>query len=121
MTMELLLEQRGLMPALVESPDVYVVIGGPAERSVAFGAITALRGAGYRVDYPLRELGFGKQFKVAADSGAKLALIFGADEIANQVIKIRDLTTRSERDVPAAEIADVVREFFGGERASASE
>lgn len=112
MTMELLLEQRGLMSPEPDSPDVYVVIGGPAERVVAFGAITSLRHAGYRVEYPMRELGFGKQFKVAAESGAKLALIFGNDEVARQVIKVRNLTTREESEIPAGDLASYVKTFF---------
>src|SRR5690606_38688293 len=32
MTMELLLEQRGLMPSIAQSPDVYAVVGGAAEQ-----------------------------------------------------------------------------------------
>ncbi len=37
MTFALLLEQRGLMPALVQAADVYCVIGGAAERRAALG------------------------------------------------------------------------------------
>jgi histidyl-tRNA synthetase len=114
MTFALLLEQRGLMPAFVEAPDVYCVIGGAAERLAAFGDIHQLRAAGYRVDYPLKELAFGKQFKAAAESGAKLALIYGGDELAKGVVKIRDLTQRSEVEVPRAQIAASVRDFFSG-------
>jgi histidyl-tRNA synthetase len=112
MTFSLLLEQRGLMPAFVSAPDVYCVIGGEAERRAAFGDIQALRAMGYRVDYPMKEVPFGKQFKAAAESGAKLALIYGTDEIAKGVVKIRDLTDRSEREVPSAQLAASVRDFF---------
>ena len=90
------------------------MIGGAAERAAAFGDIQALRAAGYRVDYPLKEVAFGKQFKAAAESGAKLALIYGGDEIARGIVKLRDLTERSERDVPRAEVAATVRDFFSG-------
>ena len=114
MTFSLLLEQRGLMPAFVEAPDVYCVIGGPAERLAAFGDVHALRAAGFRVDYPLKELAFGKQFKAAAESGAKLALIYGGDEVAKGVVKIRDLTQRTEVEVPRAQVAASVRDFFSG-------
>lgn len=114
MTFALLLEQRGLMPNLVQAPDVYVVFGGPAERLAAFGDIQALRAAGYRVDYPMKELAFGKQFKAAAESGAKLALIYGTDELAKGVVKVRDLGERSEREVPAAQLLAEVRAFFTG-------
>jgi histidyl-tRNA synthetase len=114
MTFALLLEQRGLMPALVQAPDVYCVIGGEQERLAAFADIHALRAAGFRVDYPLRELAFGKQFKAAAETGAKLALIYGADEIEKGVVKIRDLAQRTEVEVPRAQAVANVRDFFAG-------
>ena len=112
MTFALLLEQRGLTPTFVQAPDVYCVIGGETERLAAFGDIHALRAAGYRVDYPMKDLAFGKQFKVAAESGAKVALIYGGDELAKGVVKLRDLTERSERDVPRAAVVATVRDFF---------
>lgn len=112
MTFALLLEQRGLMPTFVQAPDVYCVIGGEAERRAAFADIQALRAMGYRVDYPLKESPFGKQFKTAADSGAKLALIYGAEELAKGIVKIRDLGDRTESEVAATHVAATVREFF---------
>ena len=114
MTFALLLEQRGLMPTLVQVPDVYCVIGGEAERIAAFGAIQTIRASGYRVDYPMRDVAFGKQLKAASDSGAKLALIFGADELAKGVVKIRNLGDRTESEVPSADVMSAVREFFTG-------
>ncbi len=113
-TTTLLLEQRGLMPKFVEAPDVYCVIVGEPERAAAFADIYALRAAGHRVEYPMKELAFGKQFKVAAESGAKLALIYGGDELARGVVKLRDLGDRTERDVPRAEVVASVRDFLSG-------
>ena len=69
MTFSLLLEERGLAPRRSQAPDVYCVLGGEAERRAAFADIRRLRAGGYRVDYPMRELAFGKQFKAAAESG----------------------------------------------------
>jgi histidyl-tRNA synthetase len=114
MTFALLLDQRGLMPDFVQAPDVYCVIGGEAERRAAFADIHALRAAGFRVDYPIKEVAFGKQFKAAAESGAKLALIYGADELAKGVVKVRDLTERSERDVTRDQVLATVRDFIVG-------
>jgi histidyl-tRNA synthetase len=112
MTFSLLLEQRGLAPVVTQAPDVYCVIGGPAERQAAFGDIHALRAAGYRVEYPFKDSAFGKQFKAAAESGAKLALIYGTDELAKGVVKIRDLVDRSEHDIPRDQVASAVRDYF---------
>jgi len=113
-TTGLLLEQRGLAPNYVNSPEVYVVIGGEAERKASFADIQALRGAGYRVDYPFKELAFGKQFKAAAESGAKLALIYGGDELAKGVVKIRDMTDRSEREVSRDQVVVAVSGLLSG-------
>lgn len=113
MTMELLLEQRGLMSALATTPEVYVVIGGAAERPAALRAITVLRGAGYGVEYPMREMAFGKQFKAAAESGARVALVVGGDEVARGVVKLQDLTTRGETEAPAAMLVEAVRGLIG--------
>jgi histidyl-tRNA synthetase len=113
-TTGLLLEQRGLSPTFVNSPDLYAVIGGEAERTAAFADICALRAAGWRVEYPLKEVAFGKQFKTAAESGAKLALIYGGDELAKGVVKIRDLSDRSEREVPRDHVVEAVRDTLGG-------
>jgi histidyl-tRNA synthetase len=103
------------MPAFVQAPDVYAVIGGEKERLAAFADIHALRAAGFRVDYPMKELAFGKQFKAAAESGAKLALIYGGDELAKGVVKIRDLTTRTEQEVAKDQVLVTVRDFFSQE------
>jgi histidyl-tRNA synthetase len=113
-TMGLLLDARGMMPGYVSAADVYAVLGGEAERTAAFGDIHALRAAGYRVEYPLKPLAFGKQFKAALESGAKLALIYGSDELARDVVKLRDLGGRTERDVPRDQVLAAVRGFLAG-------
>ncbi|HYP17256.1 MAG TPA: ATP phosphoribosyltransferase regulatory subunit, partial [Opitutus sp.] len=111
-TLGLLLDARGLMPTFVQASDVYCVVGGEAERQAAFGDIHALRAAGFKTDYPLKDVAFGKQFKLASESGAKLALIYGPDELAKGVVKIRDLANRSEMDVARDQVVASVRDFF---------
>jgi histidyl-tRNA synthetase len=114
-TLALLLEARGLMPTFVQATDVYCVVGGERERQVAFADIQALRAAGFRVEYPLKEVAFGKQFKLAADAGAKLTLIYGTDELAKGVLKVRDMSNRSEFEIPQGEAVATVRDFFSRE------
>ncbi len=115
MTMELLLEQRGLLPDLVSKPDVYAVIGGADERLAAFADISELRAGGFRVDYPMRDLGFGKQFKAATESGARLAIIYGGDELARGVVKLRDLAKREEIEIPREQVSLAVRDFLSAD------
>jgi histidyl-tRNA synthetase len=82
------------------------------ERQAAFADIHALRVAGVRVEYPFKDLAFGKQFKAASESGAKLALVYGGDELAKGVVKLRNLADRAERDIPRDQVVKVVRELL---------
>jgi histidyl-tRNA synthetase len=113
-TFGLLLEARGLAPIVSHAPDIYCVIGGEAERKAAFADIHRLRSGGYRVEYPMKDLAFGKQFKAAADAGAKVALIYGSEELAKGIVKLRDMGDRSEREFPASGVEAAVRGFFEG-------
>jgi len=115
MTFALLLEQRGLMPAQIQAPDVYCVIGGERERLAAFGGIQAMREAGLRVEYPFKDLGFGKQFKAATESGARVAVIYGSDEIQRGTVKLRDLTERKEKEIPQAQLLAELSAILAGE------
>lgn len=102
------------MPPFVNAPDVFVAYDGEAGRLAAFPDIQVLRAAGARVEYTLKELAFGKQLKAALDSGAKLALLYGGNELARGVVKLRDLTGRSEHEVPRAQVPAAVRDFLAG-------
>jgi histidyl-tRNA synthetase len=114
MTFQLLLEARGLLPQLIDAADIYVVVGGEAERPAALADVYRLRESGFRVEYPLKELAFGKQFKAADQCGAQLAIIYGADELARGVVKLRDLGQRAERELPRAQLLEAVRDCFRG-------
>lgn len=108
-----LLQARGIAPKYVTAPDLYAVIGGPAERSAALGDIYLLREAGYRVEYPLKQTGFGKQFKLADQSSARFALIYGEDEVGQGAVKIRDLREGREETVPRRALLPRLAELFG--------
>lgn len=94
-----LLDSRGRMPAYVQRPDFIAIIGGEAERDAALGDAAQLRSVGYQVEYPLKSQGFGKQFKAANQSGARLALIYGEDELSRGVVKVRDLASGREQEI----------------------
>ena len=99
-TLRDLLDEVKLLPQMVEKVDLFAVIGGEAGRRVALGDVRRLRSLDLKVEYPLKESGFGKQFKQADQLGARLALIYGEDEVAAKVVKVRDMQNRREIDVP---------------------
>ena len=109
-----LLKSRDCMPRFLDTVDLFLVIGGPDERKAALADAALLRQAGYSVDYPFRDQGFGKQFKLASSAGARMALIYGSDELAKGIVKIRDMNDRSETDVPRDSLLEALREKLEG-------
>ena len=117
-----LLESKDLLPQFLEAPDFTMVIGGAEERKAAMIDAARLRSCGYCVNYPLKEQGFGKQFKAANQSGSRFVLIYGTDELEKGMIKVKDLASGGEcelsRDNLQGGIADLLEYGIEG---SASE
>jgi len=101
------------MPRLVDTLDAYLVIGGEEERVAALFDANVLRQSGFAVDYSLKSQPFGKQFKAASASGARFAFIYGSDELEKSVVKVRNLSDRSEEEVPRAQLPLVLRDLLG--------
>ncbi len=100
-TLRDLLEDCKLLPDPKPELDAYVVIGGEAERVVALRDVARFRAQGIKVDYGLKQQGFGKQFKTAGASGARFALIYGQEEVAAGKLKLRDMSSGEEELVDA--------------------
>jgi histidyl-tRNA synthetase len=77
--------------------DIYVVIAKEERRLDALAQIKQLRDRGHRVDYPLAPEKVGKQFQIAEQLGARIAILFG-DEWPQ--VKVKTLATREEILVP---------------------
>ncbi|MFZ2988718.1 histidine--tRNA ligase [Ideonella sp.] len=89
-----LLEDAGRAPAPL-TPDVYAVVPDAAALPVAVATLEALRALGVRVQMHAAgkdgQGSFKSQFKKADASGARHALIFGADELAQGVVAVKPL------------------------------
>ena len=97
-----LLEESGVTPPAVV-PDVYAVVPDAAAMTVATATVEALRQAGVSVLMHAAtkdgQGSFKSQFKKADVSGARYALIFGADELAAGEVTVKPL-----RDALAAQV-----------------
>jgi histidyl-tRNA synthetase len=86
----LLLEEAGIQPT-APAPAVYAVVPASADLGVVMTTLDALRASGVSV---LMHAGGGSmksQIKRADASGARYALIFGDDEVAQGEVAIKDL------------------------------
>jgi histidyl-tRNA synthetase len=105
--LELIKEQGVEVPALV--PDAYAVIPDVEALGRAMGLIQALRAQGAAVQMhaaPTAGEGMGSfksQFKKADGSGARYALIFGADELAQGKVALKPLRSAGGAQAPAAQ------------------
>ncbi|MEO6626554.1 MAG: histidine--tRNA ligase, partial [Burkholderiaceae bacterium] len=97
-----LLQVRGRTIS-AEIPDAYAVIPDDAALPAAFAALHALRAAGVQVQMHgaagAAPGSMKSQFKRADASGARFALVFGADELAAGEVTIKPL-----RDAAAAQV-----------------
>ena len=98
-----LVEQSGTAPA-APAPDVFAVVPSPQALDIAMVTVEALRAAGVSVQmHASGKLAWGSiksQFKKADASGARHALIFGADELARGEVAVKPL-----RDTAASQSA----------------
>jgi histidyl-tRNA synthetase len=105
--LELMKEQGVEIPALV--PDAYAVIPDVAALGSAMRLIQALRSQGVAVQMhaaPVAGEGMGSfksQFKKADGSGARFALIFGADELAQGQVALKPLRSVAGVEAPAVQ------------------
>ena len=62
--------------------------------------------------YSFKNISYGKQFKLADQSGARLALIYGAEEVTENRVKIRDLSTGAESEIPDNKLELALKKYF---------
>ena len=119
--LELLKEQGAVIPP--QQPDAYAIVPKLDALPVAMVCLQALRAAGVRVlmhaaPYVATQglagesMGSMKsQFKRADASGARFALIFGADELARQEVTVKSLRDASapQTAYPLAQVANWAR------------
>nr|MBA3819740.1 histidine--tRNA ligase [Deltaproteobacteria bacterium] len=74
---------------------------------------TELRVAGYNVEVYGADDKLGKQFKYADRSKVPLALLCGSREAEAGLVKLKDLRTGTEHEVPRGELVARVRELLG--------
>ena len=109
--LELLKEQSLARAAPV--PDVYAIVPDASALTVVATALQALRAQGVSVQMHASLDGsvgsFKSQFKKADSSGARFALIFGADELAQGKVALKPLRggVQAESATPAQQLFDL--------------
>ena len=99
-----------------QAPDVFVMAQGDAAQRAALGLAERLRDAmpGRGIVVHCGSAKFKTQFRRADESGARLALIVGDDELARGVIALKPLrgAEGTQTEHPVAELTARVEEFL---------
>jgi histidyl-tRNA synthetase len=101
----LLLIDELALPVPSSAPDAYAILPDAAALPQAFAVLEALRAAGVAVQMHAGGGSFKSQFKKADASGARFALVFGADELARGEVGLKSL--RGSAEQVARSLADV--------------
>ena len=114
-----LMKELGLIDNLAETIDAYLMPLGEQAVDFAYRLADGLRGYGYAVEAPYKTGKLGAMFKRAERKKAKLAIIFGEDELAKQIVQVKDLATQNQEEVPVSGLpqylADHLQEDGEGE------
>jgi histidyl-tRNA synthetase len=100
-------DAEGVFPAPSAAVDVFVV--DTVDGTSALAITHELRAEGVRADRAFDGRSMRAQMKQAGRSGASLAIIVGADEIADSTVTVRDMRTSDQQRVGRADVVDHVR------------
>ncbi len=110
MVLSVILEEFGLLPEDRDASParVMVTVFDQDSQLAAYQLCAELRKAGLDVySYPVADK-LGKQFRHADRIGAKIALVLGPDEIKNEEVAIKDLSSREQTSVNRNEVVKVI-------------
>lgn len=107
----MLLDSEGVQLPCSDTLDVFVTYMGQAKLA-AFRLVEELRAAGIKADMDHCGRSLKAQFKFANKTGAPLTATLGEEELAQGVVKLRDMNTRQERIAPMAEVAEAIHEML---------
>ncbi|MCL1963806.1 MAG: histidine--tRNA ligase [Firmicutes bacterium] len=99
----MLLNQREVILPEPRLYDAYVAALGPDSRMPALRLTHALRAAGIKAEMDHAARSLKAQFKSADKLGAGLVALVGGDELARGAVRIRDMRSKEEKEVPLAE------------------
>jgi len=110
MVLAVILEEFGLLPENRDTSParVMVTVFDRDSQLASYQLCAELRKAGLDIySYPTADK-LGKQFRHADRIGAKIALVLGPDEIKNEEVAIKDLSSREQTSVNRKELVKVI-------------
>lgn len=110
MVIGVILEKFGLISSTtnISPAQVMVTVFDRERQRTSLLVASELRQAGIRTSCYPETTKLPKQFKYADRMGIRLALVIGPDEVAQNIITIKDLKTGLQKTVPSVEVKSVI-------------
>ena len=110
-----LMKEFGLVEELAENIDIFMMPLGEEAILSSYVLTDAIRSLGYAVESPYKSGKLGAYFKKAERKKARLAVIFGADELERQSVQVKDLAAQKQEEVPIAELPQYLSDHLDAE------
>ncbi len=104
----LVMEERGMFPPLPAGPQLLLCRFPDIAASQAVAVASQLRAAGLRVELYADTPALGKQLQYANTIGAPFAAILGSNELAQQSLTLKKLSTGEQKTLSIADVAAFV-------------
>ncbi|MBI5368718.1 MAG: histidine--tRNA ligase [Planctomycetes bacterium] len=97
------------LSARERGPEIFLCTVTAEDRVRTYALLRELRARGLAADVDFEGRGHKAQMRTANKLGARLVAVLGPDEFTKGSVKLKDMATGTEREVPLAGLADAVR------------
>jgi histidyl-tRNA synthetase len=105
------LKEAGLLRPLARTPaEVLVTTLDPRYLERYLGIAAELRTAGINTEIYLEPAKLGNQLTYADRKGFRVAIIAGENEFSRNMVQIKNLSTKTPRDVPMTDVVSAARQ-----------
>lgn len=108
----LVMEAQGIEFPIAEGPEVFVASLGDKAREAGIKLLADLRKAGIPAEADYAGKSLKAQMRAADRIRAQLVVIIGEDEINRGFVKVRNMVTQDETDVPLDDAVNRIRDLL---------
>jgi histidyl-tRNA synthetase len=108
------LEELGLVAKVATPAEVFIPFFDKAGRNSYLALAAQVRAAGFGVEVFPDAKKLGQQLQYADRRGFRIALIAGSDELAQDVVQVKDMASQTSTTVARADVVAEVRRLLDG-------
>lgn len=109
----MVMKQQGVQPEPPRLYDAFIVTMGDDARVEGIKLARELRANGVKCDIDHAARSMKAQFKYANKLGAPVVAVIAGDELAQGVVKIKDMAKSEERTIARADVAAEIKKMLG--------